>query len=58
MNTKTYFLHAAGKKIPVGATQPRYDTKAKGWVTDKGVFSTTNPGEYTVSAELVKTSAA
>lgn len=50
---KTYFLHIAGKKIPVGDKKPFYDPKLKGWVTSKGVFSTANMGDYTVTAEVV-----
>lgn len=51
-NDKQYFLHAAGKKIAVGTTRPKYDPVKKGWVTDKGIFSTQNPADYMVTAEL------
>lgn len=50
---KTYALHVGGKKIPVGDTQPTYDPIKKGWVTDKGLFSTPTPSDYMVTAEIV-----
>jgi hypothetical protein len=53
MKTMTYFLHASDKKIAVGTTKPRYDAKQQAWMTDKGVFSTPNPSDYMVTAQIV-----
>lgn len=46
-----YFIIVKGREIDVGTTQPVYDAKKKGWVTDKGIFTTASPSDYGVLAK-------